>query len=575
MAGVIEFLIKMQDGLSNPLAKITQNSGAAKTALGTLTNTTTTTGYSVNNLKERITKLKEMRDILPPSAEKKIRSINTEITQLTKSLKNLETINGSKMKTWAKDAFGSLPAFLINPLVLAGAGLGAALNQGLQQSREKLDFKLLLGDNAGEEMYAGIRQLQPVLGNSVQAVAKDLLGVGIATDKVKPLIEQLGAVARGDEAKFGALAGAFKEIQKEGKLTENTLSVLNNAGFKPLTHISEKYNISMDDLRDKLAKGEIDINLVSEALQKATGKGGEFEGVLSKLGKEPSVVFAKLKQQVFDLAAVFGEAVLLPVLSKTVELFEGAVKWGKENADTLYIIGGALLSGVVAYKAYQTWQELSWLWTMRSVVAEALAAKAKGVLIGATTILTVATQALNAVFLASPIGWIVGGMMVIGGAVVWAWNKFEGFRKIVFGVWESVKTIFSSIGKFFGKLFGMDVGEYESVGEAWGKGVARGAESFQASKAKKDANEKHFGGALENVLIDAKTDGKSELKDTNTQNNINAVSGGGSKNIEIKIGKVTGVETIRVSGGDSQKIITNIEEVIEQVMVRVLASAAR
>mgnify|MGYP005845272749 CR=1 FL=1 len=573
MAGVIEFLIKMQDGLSSPLAKITQNSGNAKTALGTLTNTTTTTGYSVNQLKERITKLKELRDILPPSAEQKIRAYNTEINKLTRSLKNLETINGSKMKTWAKDAFGSLPAFLTNPLVLAGAGLGAALNQGLQQSREKLDFKLLLGDKGGEEMYKGIRELTPILGNSVQSVAKDLLGVGVATDKVKPLIEQLGAVARGDEAKFGALAGAFKEIQKEGKLTENTLSALNSAGFKPLTHISEKYNITMDDLAEKLAKGEIDINLVSEALERATGKGGEFEGVISKLSKEPSVVFAQMKQQVFDLAGAFGEAVLLPALAKTAELFEATVKWGKENADTLYIVGGALLSGVVAYKAYQTWQEISWLWSMRSVVAESLAATSKGYLTLATTGLTAATGALNAVFLASPIGLIVGGMMLIGGAVVWAWNKFEGFRKVVYGVWEAVGSIFNNIGKFFGKIFGIDVGDYENVGVAFGKGVAKGEKSWKESKKQDAATESHFGGALENVLINSKTDGKSEIKDSKTQDKINAVSGGGAKNVTINIAKVVERFEVKVANAD-RKMQQDIQELVEQAMVSVLASAA-
>lgn len=564
MAGVIEFLIKVTDGVTSPLTKIIHNSGKAKTGFDI-------TKASANDLSNRISKLKQHRDLLPPSAEKNIRSINSEIHRLEQSLNRLQTINGSRLKTWAQGAFASLPRFIKNPIVLAGAGIGAAFNEGMKQSREKLDFKFLLGEKGGEAMYDSLRQLQPILGESVQAVAKDLLGVGVAADKVKPMITRLGAVARGDEAKFGALAAAFKDMHREGKLTEGALQAMNEAGFKPLTQISQKTGVSMEVLQQQLAQGKISVKQVEEALADATGKGGQFEGVMERLGREPSVIFARLKQGAWDLAAAFGETVLLPVLTKTAELFEKIVNWGKENETMIYSVIGALLSGAAAYKAYQTYQELAWLWTMRSVVAESLAATAKSVLTVATQGLTAATGALNAVFLASPIGWIVGGMMVIGGAVVWAWNKFETFRKIIFGVWESVKSIFSSVGKFFGKLFGMDMGEYEDVGAAWGRGVARGAENFQSSKKKKSAIEEHFGSPLENAL-QSTTDGKYEYKGSETEKGINAVSGGGAKHITISIHKLVEKFEVKMTNGTHQ-MARDIEQLVEEALVRAIGGA--
>lgn len=78
----------------------------------------------------------------------------------------------------------------------------------------------------------------------------------------------------------------------------------------------------------------------------------------------------------------------------------------------------------------------------------------------AQKIATIATGAwsaavgfLNAVFYASPIGWIVAGVGALVGVVVLAWNKFEGFRKTVFGLWDAFKQVFKNIGNFFKKIF--------------------------------------------------------------------------------------------------------------------------
>jgi hypothetical protein len=596
MAGVVEFLIKMQDGLTSPLAKITQTSGSAKTALGRLTESNKQlksmvgeSGKSVNELTNRISKLQEYRDILPSNSVAAIKAVNTEIEKLNGQVRKLQNIKSTGLKSWFTSAFDEIPAILKNPLTLIGAGVGLAFNEGMKQSREKFDFKLLLGESGGSEMYDGLKNLKPLLGDSVQTVGKDLLGVGVAAERVRPLITQLGAVARGDEGKFTSLAGAFKEMQKEGKLTEGALAAMNDAGFKPLTHISEKFGLKMSVVQQMLADGKINIDMVNEALSDATGKGGEFEGVLSKLGKEPSVMLAVMGERVSDLAGRFGTAlmpaaiVVFDVLNTgfdylgvavdyTASLFEKLFVWGKENEDMLWALAGAVGGGVLAYKAYQGVQVLSYMWMMRDTIATSALATAKGVL-------AVVTGALNAVFLASPVGWIVGGVMLLVGGIVLAWNKVEGFRKVVYGMWESVKTIFSNIGKFFGKLFGYDMGDYESVGAAWGKGMAKGAQSFknsQAEKKNKNAASAHGLGteqtALQKILLKQDKSGAA-AGTSSTQAGLNAVSGGGVKNITVTVGKMVEHLEIKIIGG-TQQMAQQVERIVEEAMVRAIASAS-
>jgi len=124
-------------------------------------------------------------------------------------------------------------------------------------------------------------------------------------------------------------------------------------------------------------------------------------------------------------------------------------------------------------------------------------------------------------------GWIAAALAALATAVVWAWNKFEGFRKAVLGVWEVVKlfgvTLYKSVieivknlitglgglGKAFLKLFKLDfkgaVAEAKtaistlskstpiSVGislinadykGAWATGQRKGSESWNARKKK-------------------------------------------------------------------------------------------
>lgn len=66
----------------------------------------------------------------------------------------------------------------------------------------------------------------------------------------------------------------------------------------------------------------------------------------------------------------------------------------------------------------------------------------------ATTALGATQKMLNALFVTSPIGWIVVGIGLLIAAISICWEKFEGFRLVVFKGWEAIK------------LFGTVIKEY-------------------------------------------------------------------------------------------------------------------
>lgn len=74
-------------------------------------------------------------------------------------------------------------------------------------------------------------------------------------------------------------------------------------------------------------------------------------------------------------------------------------------------------------------------------------------LIGMLPAIAAGFAMVNAVFLASPIGLIVLGIIALVAAIAYLWKTNEGFRESFKGVWESIKTIISSVLKIIVKAF--------------------------------------------------------------------------------------------------------------------------
>ena len=147
-----------------------------------------------------------------------------------------------------------------------------------------------------------------------------------------------------------------------------------------------------------------------------------------------------------------------------------------------------------------------------------------------TKITTAANWLLNLSLWANPITWVVGGVMVAVGAFVLLWKKVEGFRAVLTGMWEVLKTFgkiikdfvvdrikgflngIGALGKAISELFsgnfkeawesakegvngiiGVDAvknayNNAKSIGENFQKGYNDGVEAFRASNGIKSTS---------------------------------------------------------------------------------------
>lgn len=193
-----------------------------------------------------------------------------------------------------------------------------------------------------------------------------------------------------------------------------------------------------------------------------------------------------------------------------------------------------------------------------------------------------AVNLLSAAMYVNPIGIIIGAVVAIGAAVLYAWNKFEGFRGFLFSAWEVIKETGAIINDYliqpflaFGKTIvgvmtfnvGMiqqgfqdgvaamqkiaqSPGVWDRLKAAGVEGWQKGVEDFRADNAVGKITEATkapgAAGALGNTNFGgiAPSAGKTGASDKASKVS-SGITGGGSRNVTINISKMTGIETLQ------------------------------
>lgn len=470
MANIVEFVMKLTDLMSVPFSKITNKSvGLQKTLTevqksnSKLQATFGKTGSSVDALRRKVDRLTAHRDLLPSSSETQIRRINKELKQTNKEINRLQTINGKGLFATLKSGVKSLPGFgfATNPVTMAvagGAGIGKLMGMGMENQKIKTSMQVLGGDKAGAKLHGDLFKFaqDSIFGNEVFKDAQTMLAFGGSVKDVMPDLKMLGDISMGDKNRLQSLTLAFSQIQSTGRLMGQDLLQLVNAGFNPLQVISQKTGIGMAELKKKMEAGAISFDMVKKAFQDATGPGGKFFDMTNKIAQTPFGKWEALKGQIQGIGVSIGTA-LLPLASGLLNaattglnLLAGAAKWVygemkilwvwiQNNKTVLMSLLTGISAGFIVYKIWQGWQVLTYLWMMRSSVAQVIYANATKLATLATTLFTNGLKLLRLAFVSTPIGWVVLVIGLLVTAITYAWQHSEKFREIVMKVWRALK----------------------------------------------------------------------------------------------------------------------------------------
>jgi TP901 family phage tail tape measure protein len=230
VSNIAQYTLSLQDKISAKLRSIGINSDSARDKFSKLEKQTSDCsklmndmGRSVGSLREKLALLKAERDWIPEKNLTDLRKYNTEIKNLEKQILRLETINGSKLKKWSKEAITSMPHsdFFTNPVVAAGTALGFATkaSANFRQGMAKINTTAQLSN---DELN--------VLGSQLQKMAMksgtDLATIPAAFESIISKVGDTNTSLQIFESSLKGAKAGFTDVNTVADALSTTLSIV-------------------------------------------------------------------------------------------------------------------------------------------------------------------------------------------------------------------------------------------------------------------------------------------------------------------------------------------------------------
>ena len=278
--------------------------------------------------------------------------------------------------------------------------------------------------------------------------AFSILGRGEVRDK----LAKSGVKVFDEAGKIRSLVDIFSDLQgvMAGLNDEQKSSFLEKLGmvdkeaknaFAILTSDITKYNASMKDVVNSSGETDKALEYSQNSVQRLTEVWNKFKNI--------GVTVGEIILPVISAGLSVADVVLTGV-SSTLNIVVGFFS----SWYSLLQEGNPLVVGLTAALGFYTIaMGANYAITQKAVIIGGIKKVMDIAQTAATWGLTTAQWALNAAFYASPLGWVALAIGAVIAAVTYCWQKFEGFRVAILGVWGVIKefgaTLLDSVVKPF------------------------------------------------------------------------------------------------------------------------------
>nr|UVX43830.1 MAG: SWI5-dependent HO expression protein 3 [Bacteriophage sp.] len=291
-----------------------------------------------------------------------------------------------------------------------------------------------------------------------------LMNFGFSADDAVDSMMMLGDISQGNADKLNSIARAYGKMNSAQKVTLEDINMMIDAGFNPLQEISEKTGESMQSLYDRISKGKMSVDEITESMKRSTSEGGKY---FQSMDAQSQTLDGRLSTLSDTINSKLGEA-LQPILQKAADEWIPNVTNAIDNMDVDSVVsviddivsgvgdlfgfimdnGSTIISLVAGIgTAMLTWSVASMI---NGVVGAVKAFQA------ANEGASIAQALLNGVMNANPIMLVVTLLAGLIATIVTLWNTNEGFRNAVINVWnafkDTVANVITSVGGFIDNL---------------------------------------------------------------------------------------------------------------------------
>lgn len=402
---------------------------------------------------------------------KSVREIVALKREITATQRELDGVNPSGMEqkvsgsaSRMRGMFSSLVAPLAGAFAIGGVtsfanGVvdAAAKSQAFSTSMEVM-LKSKERANALTAQVTEFAGSTPFELGELRNATTQLLAYQVSADQIIPTLEGLGNIAAGvGREKLPQLMTAFGQVKAAGKLTGGELRQFTEAGVPLLDELAKITGQSTESMAGNIAKLDIPFNIVQQALRNLSTGNGQFANLMkmqsATIGGQLSNASDSWNKFKEDIGIALAPRIMsgIDMLRGGIDTLRGGFQWLQDNGP---LVKGVLVAVGAGLGIYTAALAINSAATFVNTLAQGGAVAALGLTATWTTLTTAATNiaaaaqwAWNAALSANPIGLVVVAIAGLVAGIVWAWNNFEGFRGVVMGVWEVMRSAFNWIAE--------------------------------------------------------------------------------------------------------------------------------
>jgi tape measure domain-containing protein len=371
---------------------------------------------------------------------------------------------GDKFQNMGK----KLSLFVTTPLVGAG---GAAIKAASDFEQTTIAFETMLGSGEkAEKMLKDLTEFAvktPFTLKGIEQSAKQLLAMGIESDKLIPTLKAMGDVSAGLSVELDRVAYNFGQVKAQGVLTGVELKDFARAGIPIIAELARNMGVTEAEVKDLVSAGKVGFAEVEKAFITMTSEGGAFNDLMQKQSQTTAGKFSNLQDSVELLGRSFGQLMLpaaMEVIKSLSNLVEVLSSLDPTTQKTILILAGlvAAIGPVLIVLGTMANSITAIITLMNSGFALAIAGFVKSLLFQAVpavvqfaaSIFSTAVPAIASFVVAfAPLIVTIGAVIAIIGALYFAWrNNFMGIRDFIGSVvnefqrfWEKVRDLAAKI----------------------------------------------------------------------------------------------------------------------------------
>ena len=249
-----------------------------------------------------------------------------------------------------------------------------------------------------------------------------LLATGLSAEQARKDILNLGdaiSASGGGNEELSRMAINLQQIKNVGKASALDIKQFAYAGIDIYGLLADSMGITRAEASDL----KVTYEMLSEALEKASSKGGRFAGAMEAQSKTYNGQMSNLKESFQVLTGELSQGLfnaIKDLIPKITELFN----WLTKNKDIIIAIAIPILTFLNIMAGFIIIQKIIGL-----------------------------ISAFNAVLMANPIVAIIALIVALVAGFIYLWNNCDTFRNFFIVLWDNIKEAVSSAIEFIKNCF--------------------------------------------------------------------------------------------------------------------------